>query len=311
MATAALLPSESATRESQSVSAPRTTAIWWRRGHSYAFAALVVLEILALWLGARLVLLAANVWMSNIWIELISAAGAALLLGQVFLLGLWAALGGLATIPRWSLVGVAAGAGVISLLLGVRFADDTSFTDSAPVITFIAWSLVYSIAALLVPLRRLAGWRVDFDPAYHPPGKVRRGQMHLMDFVAMSCAVALPLTFCRMLMEFQPEDTTAVPIFLGVAALVVTFACGPAAYAALATRRLWLWGPAACGWTLVLIYGLSMLAMIDPDLVVFGGAGTVLGMNVGLAVCVAGMTVSVAGPLLVLRRFGLRLLRVE
>ncbi len=311
MATATILLDKAAASEPESAAAAPPAAAWWRRGHSYAFAALVVLEILGLWLGVRLLMLAANVWISNFWIELLTAAGAAFLLGQVFLLGLWAALGGLTTIPRWVLVGVAAMAGVVSLLLGIRFADDTGFLVFAPLMTFIAWSLVYSIAALLVPLRRLAGWRVDFDPAYHPPGKVRRGQMHLMDFVAMSCAVALPLTFCRMLMEFQPEETTSVAIFVGAAALVVTLVCGPAAYAALATRRPWLWGLVACGWTLAFVYGLSMLALVEPGLVIFGGAGSVLGMNVGVAVLLFTLTASVAGPLLLLRLLGLRLLRVE
>jgi hypothetical protein len=311
MATAALLPSESAENE---VGTPRAAAAWWRRGHTYAFIAMLAVQVSGVWVLTKLTLLAMHFSFGNsvAWLELYTSAMFALLVGQAFLLGLWAALGGLPAIPRWLMVGGVGVAGITSALASLQIVSEEEAFMMLAVASLIGLAIVYTFAVILLPLRRLAGWRVDFDAAYHPPSGIRRGQLHLMDFVALSCAVGIPLALCRILMEFMPEEAQGVPIFVGVLALAATLVCAPPAYAVLAPRRAWFWRLAALAWMLGIAYTQSLVVYLVPDLNVFsGGAGTALGLNLGFAVFLFGIAGSVAAPLLFLRLFGLRLIRVE
>jgi hypothetical protein len=306
MATATLaahdIPEESRTAN------PRA---WWLRGHTYAFIAVIAVQILLVrtfcWL---LIYGSENVGLPRDWEESLSGSITAMVVGQVFLLGLWAALGGLATIPRWLLVGLIA---VGSTLLFVHVMEPESWTeilDIFPLMALLGLALVYLFAVLLLPLRRLAGWRVDFDAAYHPPSDVRRGQLRLMDFAALSCAVGLPLALSRLITELDPDSGAEVVMILGMMVPVAAFLCFPVAYAALAPRRVWLWRGLAAAWILFLAYALSLLAAVLPDLDVNQAAGSVLGLKLGLAILLFSVAGAVAGPLWVLRLCGLKLLRV-
>jgi hypothetical protein len=311
MATATLLVAESPASEPLLVSAPRA-ADWWRRGHTYVFIAMLAVQLSGVWVLTKLILLAFSFWNSVGWFELFTTAMFALLVGQAFLLGLWAALGGLPTIPRWLLVGGMTIAGIASALASLRMASEEEVFIMLALASLMGLAMVYTFAVILLPLRRLAGWRVDFDAAYHPPSGVRRGQLHLMDFVALSCAVGIPLALCRLLMEFMPDDSQGLPIFLGVLALVATLVCAPPAYAALAPRRAWLWRFGAFVWTLGIAYSMSLVVHLIPDMnLISTSAGSVFGLNLGLAVLLFGIAGSVAGPLAFLRLFGLRLIRVS
>jgi hypothetical protein len=306
MATATLaahdIPEESRTAN------PRA---WWFRGHTYAFIAMIAVQILLVrtfcWLLVRG---SEYVNIPRGWEDSLSGSITAIVVGQVFLLGLWAALGGLSTIPRWLLVGLIA---VGSTLMFVHVMEPESWTevlDIFPLMALLGLALVYLFAVLLLPLRRLAGWRVDFDAAYHPPGDVRRGQLRLMDFAALSCAVGLPLAISRLIMELDPDSGAEVVMILVVMVPVAALVCAPPAYAALATRRVWLWRGLTAAWILFLAYTLSLLASVFPDLDVNPAGGSVLGLKLSWAILLFSVAGAVAGPLWVLRLCGLKLLRV-
>jgi hypothetical protein len=282
---------------------------WWLRGHTYAFVAVIAAQILFVSALCWLVIHESD-YLPRGWEETVSGSITAIVVGQVFLLGLWAALGGLSTIPRWLIVGCITAGSTFLFVRVVGPVDLTEFLDIFPLMALLGCTLVYLFAVLLLPLRRLAGWRVDFDAAYHPPGDVRRGQLRLMDFAALSCAVGLPLALSRLITELDPDSGAEVVMILGMMVPVAGFICFPVAYAALAPRRVWLWSGLAAAWILFLAYALSFLAAVLPDLDVNQGAGSVLGLKLGLAVLLFGVAGAVAGPLWVLRLCGLKLLRV-
>lgn len=306
MATATLAAQE-LPRENRSAH-PRA---WWLRGHTYAFVAAIAAQILLIRTLCWLVIRAQYFdLLPRGWEETLAGSISSIIAGQVFLLGLWAALGGLSTIPRWLLVGFIAAGSTLVIVHVMEPTDWIEFLDTFPLMALFGLALVYLAAVLLLPLRRLAGWRVDFDAAYHPPGDVRRGQLRLMDFAALSCAVGLPLAICRLIAELYPDSGAEVLMILVFMVPVAGLLCFPVAYAALAPRRVWLWRGLAAAWILILAYSLSLVATVAPDFDVNPAAGSVLGLNLGLAIllfCTAG---AVAGPLWLLRLCGLKLLRV-
>jgi hypothetical protein len=282
---------------------------WWLRGHTYAFVAVIAAQILLVSTLCWLVIHESD-YLPRGSEETVSGNISAIVVGQVFLLGLWAALGGLSTIPRWLIVGCITAGSTFLFVRVMGPVDLTEFLDIFPLMALLGLALVYLFAVLLLPLRRLAGWRVDFDSAYHPPGDVRRGQLRLMDFAALSCAVGLPLALSRLITELDPDSGAEVLMILTIMVPVAALVCAPSAYAVLATERVWLCRGLAAAWILFLAYTLSLLAHVMPDLDVNRSAGSMLGLKLGLAMllfCVAG---AVAGPLWVLRLCGLKLLRV-
>jgi hypothetical protein len=285
---------------------------WWLRGHTYSFIGVIAAQIFLVRISCWLLIYGSeNVGLPRGWEETLSGSITAMIVGQVFLLGLWAALGGLGTVPRWLIVGLIA-TGATYLLVQVMEPDNwTAFLDTFPLMALLGTTIVYLFAVLLLPLRRLAGWRVDFDAAYHPPGDVRRGQLRLMDFTALSCAVGLPLALSRLIVDLDPDSGGEVVMILAGMVPVAALICAPPAYAALAPRRPWLWRGLAAVWILVLAYTLSLLASVFPDLDVNPAAGSLLGLKLGWAVMLFCMAGAVAGPLWVLRLCGLKLLRVE
>jgi hypothetical protein len=283
---------------------------WWRRRHTYATPIVVAGEIGLSWLA---VLAGERIVGPGGTEELLSAALIGFLVAKCFLLGLWAALGSPRTIPRWLLVG---GLGLLgALVVASRFFEDNPDLEErislTLLITLFTWITAAGYAAALLPLRRLAGWRIDFDAAYHPATGQRRGQMGLMDFAAMSCAIALPLTLGRCLIEVDDSgDATGSLLSILLLGALIAITAAPAAYAVLTRRRTWLWPLAAALWLLIIAAGQSLLSMRFPDLDFFGGTRfwgldlTPFGMH-------AGATLAVIVPLALLRPFGLKLLTVQ
>jgi hypothetical protein len=282
---------------------------WWRRGHTYAMPVVagadVVLASLATWL-------AEEHFSSGQASELATSALLGFLFAKCFLLGLWAALGSPATVPRWLIVGGLATAGSIGVTWHVRSSDWSDTVGTLLQLVLFGWILTAGFALLLLPLRRLAGWRVDFDAAYHPSTGQRRGQIGLMDVAALMCAVALPLTLCRLLRQVDDQgdaaDALAVIFVLGS---LVALASAPLAYAALARRRAWAWLLAAGAWLIVLSCVHSLLGAYFPDLDTFSGPRTWFGFDFCTLAFYAGGAVAVAMPLLLLRPLGLKLLTVR
>lgn len=281
---------------------------WWLRGHSYAFIAVAVGEIALTWSVVRLIENSYN--LAAGWEELATSAMIGFLFAQCFLLGLWAALGGLATIPRWLAVGTVASVGGLAITFEFIAPQWQEFIHQGPVMAALAGLTTAGFAVVLLPLRRLAGWRVDFDAAYHPSTGRRRGQLELMDFAAMFCAVALPLTLGRALIELMGENDAAdIGFFIPVFVLLALASAAPVAYIVLARRGTWIWTAFCVVWLVLVCLVQTVLTANFPDLDVFDGTlggltGTVFAFHFGVAA-------TVALPLGVLRWFGLTLIAVK
>jgi hypothetical protein len=278
---------------------------WWRHWHSYSLPVVVTAEIAATWLVVKLA--EGGPWPSP-WDNYLVSAMLGFVMAQCFLLAIWAALGGLATVPRWLCVGTVYVAGASALTIAAFEPTWQSILDNAPEVVLLGGILMAALAAILLPLRRLAGWRIDFDAAYHPQPAQRRGQLALMDFAAMFCAVALPLTLCRILIESEIEDASDMLVFLGVFALVELVTAAPVAWAAMARRRSLAWLAAAAVWVCVVSFGQSWLASALPDLDLFGTSPGFAGMHWEVLMFHGGTGAAIALPLLALRLCGLKLL---
>lgn len=287
--------------------APTAAPAWWLRANSYSVPVVALGQIAATWLVVKIAEMPA--WPSNY--EMVMAGMLGFIFAQCFLLGLWAALGGLATVPRWLLVGAVYVAGTWALIHAAYGPDWQTIIDSAPEVLLMGGMLMAVCAALLLPLRRLAGWRIDFDAAYYPRPARRRGQVGMMDFAAMFCAVALPLSLCRVAMESDAEQGAEIPLFMSLFALLVCATAAPVARAALARRSRVLWLAGAAVWMLAMAWAQSLLAALVPDLDLFDTAPNFIGLHWELLAFHAGVAVAVAMPLLALRLCGLKLLVVD
>ena len=241
-----------------------------------------------------------------------SAVMIAWLFSQCFLLGLWAALGGLSTVPRWLAVGGASAIGALSTASAMTRGDWAEYLTVTPAIGVLALLCSSAFAVVLLPLRRLAGWRVDFDAAYHPSDGRRRGQLDLMDFAALTCAVALPLTLGRALAELMGGDVVELAIIVPIVGAIIFTVAAPTAYVVLARQRMWLSLAGIALWVFVLSLGYSKLALYLPDLNFFGGGRQrSWGIDWAILAFHMGIAASVALPLGLLRCCGLKLLVVR
>jgi hypothetical protein len=291
------------------VDQPQSSApAWWRRAHSYSLPVVVVGQITATWLVSRVA--RTPLTSSVLWYELTLAAMAGFIFAQCFLLGLWAALGGLATIPRWLIVGSVTAVGSMVVAATALTAGWQSAFEAAPEIIPSSFALMGCFAAMLLPLRRLAGWRIDFDEAYHAQAP-RRGQLVTMDFAAMFCAVAFPLTLFRVVVGTFDGDGAAVLLVVTLLSLFVLAIAGPVALAVLAARRRWLWQGAAAVWIVAMAWGQSLLSQLVPDFNLVGNNSLAyLGLKLPILALHMGIALAVAAPLLVLRCCGLQWLTV-
>jgi hypothetical protein len=243
--------------------------------------------------------------------EILTAAVIGFLIAQCFLLGTWAALGGLPTVVRWLTVGLVYVVGATTIAQPLFDGNWVSFLEVAPEFILLGGILMTMFAAMLLPLRRLAAWRIDFDAAYHARTSGPRGQLAMMDFAAMFCAVALPLSLARVLIETSSEDGADMLLVMGLFALLVVVAAAPAGFAVLARRRIAWWWLAAAAWIVALAWGQSLLARYVPDFDLFDTSAGIAGLRWAMLAFYAGIAAAVAVPLLSLRLCGLKLLTLE
>jgi hypothetical protein len=281
----------------------------WRRKDGYLLATAVFLEIV---LAVTLIRLTHH--FHGQWVEMLFSGA---LCGQVFLLGLWAALGGLNAAPRMVLVVLAWLAGSLAFqvaselpdtwqpgafLLPTRLLDLTSkVLDNLFEVLIVGGILVSTFAALLLPLRRLAGWRIDFSPTYYRSIRGRRGQVGLMDFAALTCAVALPLSLVRLMAGTDGTDANEA-LLAPVLVVTIGLSAAPAAFAVMARRRVAWWLVAAAIWTVGVSWLNSLVAARLDAFDFFGGTESYWGLYAG-AVLMHGAIASV----IVLTLGGLRL----
>lgn len=302
MATATLPHSITAELESA------TTTAWWRRGHSYSLPVVITAQIAACWLAIKVA--ESGSWRSPAS-EILTAAMIGFLIAQCFLLGAWAALGGLPTVVRWLTVGLVYVVGATVIAQPLFDGNWESFLEVAPEFILLGGILMTIFAAILLPLRRLAAWRIDFDAVYHSRTNGPRGQLAMMDFAAMFCAVALPLSLIRVLMETSPEDGAGILLFMGLFALLVVVAAAPAGFAVLARRRIAFWWLAAAAWIVALAWGQSLLARYVPDFDLFDTSAGIAGLRWGMLAFYGGIAGAVTVPLFSLRLCGLKLITLE
>src|SRR5882724_9230475 len=107
----------------ETVISPVAAAPWWRRRDTYALAAIAAMHVT--FAGRAL-------WELNEGSWSIGGAGgvdqalAGAVVGQCFLLSIWAALGGLRTVVRWNIVGGVYMLGVASVAYWFRGEPDVS-----------------------------------------------------------------------------------------------------------------------------------------------------------------------------------------
>ena len=303
IASAASSTEENVTLLAANAAAP---AVWWRRGHAYATPAVVAGDLVLIWLATRLLAEPDGIPL----MELATMALVGFLFAKCFLLGLWAALGSPSTIPRWLIVGGLSFLGCTAIALPMLAPDWNDFLTTLVPFVLLAWVMIAGVAVLLLPLRRLAGWRVDFDAAYHPNTGQRRWQMGLMDYAALIFAVTILLMLGRCLMEITGNRDAEGLLVLVILTAVLSLSAGPLIWATLVRRRTFLWLLAGAAWLLVVSWSQSQLALHAPALGIFGRQYHVLGFNLFTLAFHAGGALAVVLPLAVLRPFGLKFLRV-
>jgi hypothetical protein len=228
--------------------------------------------------------------------------------GQCFLLSIWAALGRFGMLVRWSIVGGVFLLGVASLRYWFRSEPDVS--SQCLEAGLMGALLVTSIAAVLLPLRGMAGWRVDFDCAHYVHVRRRRGQVSLVDFAALSCAIAVPLTIMRLADETSDETAGWQWLTILGAMAAVGATAAPMCSCVLAWRRLPLALVAGGGWALAVGVSHGLLTRWITGLDILGSDGSWTDAWLGATTFHGTVAAVCGGTLGALRLGGLRLLVV-
>jgi len=256
--------------------------LYLKRFHSWWFAGQVLANVAAAWFFIRLIV-------EMEWDEL----GMGLLVGQSFLLSLWLALGGLPNVTRFVSVFL------VTLASALAISDQAwiesnldEWIEQAQQIFIVCFFMVLLFHGLLLPLRWLLGWRLDFDPAYHPRETTGRLQMGVVHILGWMTFLAIP---CAMIRLLPPEEIAD----MAIACLIMAAMTLPVAASfslAVVGRRTWLWCIVA-----VALLGITWAAenhlpnlIVDDHFLVFN----------------LGIIAAVAGNLLILRLFGLKLFSV-
>lgn len=256
--------------------------LWFGRMHSWWFVGQVATNVVAAWFIIRLV-------SEMNWAEL----GLGLLLGQGFLLSVWLALGGLPNIARFISV-------LLVTLAGALAVSDQRWTIwnwedwivHSSQVFIICFFMVLLFHGLLLPLRWLLGWRLDFDPSYHPRQSTGRLQLGVMHFLGWTTFLAIP---CGMIRLVPAEEVGQVAsICLSVSAMTLPIA---AVFAmAVLGRNTWRWTLLAAA-----VFGITWTAEVFIPGLIF--SEHFLQFNLGIVA-------AVTANLMVLRFIGLRLFSV-
>lgn len=268
--------------------ASRTFPLWLSRLHSWWFIGQVVANVVAAWFIIRLV-------SEMDWAEL----GLGLLVGQGFLLSAWLALGGLPNVARFISVLMVTLAGALAVG-DQRWAipNWAEWLEQTSQVFIVCFFMVLLFHGLLLPLRWLLGWRLDFDPAYHSRETTGRLQVGVVHFLGWTTFVAIPCAIIRLIPR---EDLAEVAtICLSVSAMTLPVAA--TSTMAVVGKKSWRWSLLAAA-----VFGIMLAAEVCiPGLdfiprLIF--SENFLQFNLGIVA-------AVAGNLVILRLLGLRLFSI-
>ncbi len=259
---------------------------WWRRRDPYVLFPLVIVHAViagpAVW--GSLAVPSAFPRLHELFMGVF--------LAQCLLLGVWAALGCLPLIVRWALVTGAFLLGLSSFALAMR--QVINLWIEVLECGLIGAMLVTLVAALLLPLRSLLSWRLDFDPSRHAPLTGHRGQVGFMSMAAFSLAIAAPLTIFRLIAESIPamDSTELLVAMIVVPASIGVSAC-PIAWSLLVWRQLPLAIVAAPCWSALIGLSHALLSLCIPALSFFNDNHTwstdcqeIAALHAGIAACI-------------------------
>jgi hypothetical protein len=253
---------------------------WWTRSSSAALAAIVVANVLLDF--------SAPVVHGTALTGLVIGQ----LLAQLFLMGLWLALGGLHFIVRFAVVTLVTLAGVLA-----AFSGELDISDELREFVVIGGMIVTGTYAIVVPLRWLLGWRIDFDRAYHATPSYGSMQIGLIHVLGMTTAAALPLGLLHFFPESTNGETKLIPFTFGATGLFGSF---PVAMLVMAARRQRAWGLIA----MAVLPSASYVESVTIDEAIGDGRALMWFANAGIAV-------TILFNLGVLRLVGLRLFSVK
>lgn len=258
------------------------TPAWLWRLHSWWFAAQVGANVIAAGLFIGLV-------REMDWAEL----GLGLLLGQGFLLSVWLSLGGLPNVARFVSVFL------VTLASALAVSDQAwanpsweEWMEHASQIFIVCFFMVLLVHGLLLPLRWLLGWRLDFDAAYHRRETNRRMQVGLVHILGWTTFIAIPCGLIRLLPANEVADISITCLIISAMTLPVA---APIAML-IVSRRTWLLALVA-----LVTFAVVWTAEVFIPNPVF--EQNLLQFNIGILA-------AVTGNLLVLRLFGLKLFSV-
>jgi hypothetical protein len=156
----------------------RSVRPWWRRGHTYFLGLVLLLNIVL-----------DRFAFQPEGSETVTLLWGGILLAQTFLMGFWMALGGLHSILRGIAVAGTTVGGALAFWMSLEAPqnDDVGLRVLVP----LAATIVLGTYVLLLPLRLLMSWRVDFDRAYHARRRDSRMQLRLADCINVVTSFAL------------------------------------------------------------------------------------------------------------------------
>lgn len=257
---------------------------WRQQRHTWFLASLVAANVAFDGLAVGRVFNGATTSATTVFIGM--------LLAQAFLMGLWMALGGLHAAARIGAVVATTLSGTSAFWLGLGRDID----ELGNLLTY-SGMIVLATHALLLPLRALLGWRIDFDPAYHARSTDKSMQLRLMHLIAFTAACALPFALARVHDDFSVVLQVFAFGGIGLAASV------PVAWVVVAARRsLRFWLPAGGMLLVSLIVDFWALAeLFSPNsqdaLFVYLGAATTVLANLGVLRFFFGLRLfSILGP---------------
>jgi len=274
---------------------------WWRRRDPYLLTVVCGIHVVIVGHAVR--------GIGSQWWPVADNALLGVIFAECFLLAMWGALGGLGTVPRWCAVIAVFACGLGSVAARQQHLSLEELWTEALTIGLMGATIVTALAGVMVPLRGLAGWRIDFSAEHYREIRSRRGQLGILDFAALSCAVAAPLAAARLVNESGAWSAEDWPLFVSIGTLVMVTAA-PIAYSVVACRRVWLIAFTAMAWPLLMGAVHSWLGCWYDELLFSGGAPWFAGLYLEMGAFHAGIGLAVVLTLAPLRLFGLHLLVV-